>query len=499
MAAEADLPVTTNSHRDVRAVGDSVTGAFGMQRGTEYRQFNSRSENYNDNRISGQTHSEDHKSCDYMISCAADRPGTDPCRTGSRATDPHRYDPPGTDIYRTGRRVTGPYLNNSHEPDYRRMDSCGIDQRGDEYVRSERDNRLYRPPSVHIPNPMAVPSMRSSTGVKLNTFDGNGSLETFLVKFENHATYFNWSDRDRLYYLKSCLEGTAGQILWSVDSTVNFTELVRILRNRFGSEQQAERFRAELRNRRRRKGEKIQELYQDIRRLMALAYPGQVGELFEIVARDTFLDALNDRSLRVRILEREPQNLDEALNIACRLEAYDAAENYMDESDFYRRRNRQTRSSEEASNVDNSMNEERLVERMSNVMQKALDRCLGLDGSAQGPSAATAYRPKTSLSVPPIPSVPPFSPVPPVPTGSASFNGCFPQQYFHSPSASRKPNADISDVEPDYRRSSHQPKQQFTTSKDRNRRSDVCRHCGEMGHWKRDCPLFHSPQPHHNT
>ena len=57
---------------------------------------------------------------------------------------------------------------------------------------------------------------------------------------------------------------------------------------------------------------------------MALAYPSQVGELSEIVARDTFLDALNDRSLRVRILEREPQNLDEALNIACRLEAYTA-------------------------------------------------------------------------------------------------------------------------------------------------------------------------------
>ena len=159
VAAEADLPVTTDSHRNVRAVGDSVTGAFGMERGAEYRRFSSRLENYNDNRICGQTHSEDHKSCDYMISGAADRPGTDLCRTGSRAPDPHRYDPPGTDIYRTGRRVTGPYLNNSHKPDYRRTDSCGIDQRGDKYVRSERDNRLYRPPSVHIPNSMAVLSM----------------------------------------------------------------------------------------------------------------------------------------------------------------------------------------------------------------------------------------------------------------------------------------------------------------------------------------------------
>ena len=84
--------------------------------------------------------------------------------------------------------------------------------------------------------------MRASSGVKLSKFDGNGSLETFLVKFENHAGYFNWSDRDRLFHLKNCLEGAAGQILWNVDPTVSFTELVRILRNRFGSEQQAERF-----------------------------------------------------------------------------------------------------------------------------------------------------------------------------------------------------------------------------------------------------------------
>jgi len=140
---------------------------------------------------------------------------------------------------------------------------------------------------------------------------------------------------------------------------------------------------------------------------MVLAYPGQVGELSEIVARDSFLDALNDRSLGVRILEREPRNLDEALNIACRLEAFDTSENHMDEPDSYRRRNRQTRSSEEAPYVDHSMNEERLVERMTAVMRKALDRCLGLAGSAQEPSAGMSYRPEKGASVPPVSPVRP--------------------------------------------------------------------------------------------
>jgi len=97
-----------------------------------------------------------------------------------------------------------------------------------------------------------------------------------------------------------------------------------LLRNRFGNVNQTERFRVELKSRRRKCDESIQSLYQDIRRLMSLGYPGKCGSLCELVARDAFLDALNDASLRVRVLEREPSTLDAALAIVCRLEAYGA-------------------------------------------------------------------------------------------------------------------------------------------------------------------------------
>ena len=42
---------------------------------------------------------------------------------------------------------------------------------------------------------------------------------------------------------------------------------VALLKARFGSENQAERFRAELRSRQRPKGKSLQKLYQDVRRL----------------------------------------------------------------------------------------------------------------------------------------------------------------------------------------------------------------------------------------
>jgi len=127
---------------------------------------------------------------------------------------------------------------------------------------------------------------------------------------------------DRLFQLRASLEGPAGQILWDAGTTNSVRSVIRLLRARYGSEGQAERFRAELTARRRRPGESLQSLYQDICRLVALAYPGPVSSLLGIVGRDALLDALNDPALRVRILEWEPKGLDEALQLACRFEAY---------------------------------------------------------------------------------------------------------------------------------------------------------------------------------
>ena len=101
------------------------------------------------------------------------------------------------------------------------------------------------------------------------------------------------------------------------------SRIVALLKARFGSENQAERFRAELLSRKRNKGETLQNLYQDVCRLMSLTYPGESPALSDIVGCEAFLEALDDHALRVRILEKEPKNLDDALNLVSRLEAFD--------------------------------------------------------------------------------------------------------------------------------------------------------------------------------
>lgn len=158
--------------------------------------------------------------------------------------------------------------------------------------------------------------------IRLGNFSGDKCLETFLAKFENMSAYLNWSERDRLFHLKASLEGPAGQVLWDMGSQSSVSDIIRLLRARFGTDNQAERFRAELRARRRRKGEGLQSLYNDICRLVALAFPGSTNPTVQVVGRDAFLDALDDYQLRIRVLEREPQTLEAALSIASKLEAY---------------------------------------------------------------------------------------------------------------------------------------------------------------------------------
>ena len=65
---------------------------------------------------------------------------------------------------------------------------------------------------------------------------------------------------------------------------VTLEELTRLLKQRFGSVDQVERFRTELQTRKRRPGK-------DLR---SLAYPGPNTVVIDIVGHDAFLEALGD-------------------------------------------------------------------------------------------------------------------------------------------------------------------------------------------------------------
>jgi hypothetical protein len=157
--------------------------------------------------------------------------------------------------------------------------------------------------------------------LKPEKFDGRGSFETFLYMFENCAKYNGWKDDDKVAHLRWSLTGIAAQLLWDT-SDLKYKELVEKLKGRFGGKGMEEKFQNELRYRRRGKGEGLRELAQDVRRLMALAYPGERSSLAEHIARDSFLSALDDPELELRIREHDPVDLDAAVKMALRFEVF---------------------------------------------------------------------------------------------------------------------------------------------------------------------------------
>ena len=81
---------------------------------------------------------------------------------------------------------------------------------------------------------------------------------------------------------------------WSQPELNVMEAVVKVLQDRFGTLNTRERFRCELRMHKRREGEELQSLYQYVKRLVSLAYPNEKSEATSIMARDAFLEALDD-------------------------------------------------------------------------------------------------------------------------------------------------------------------------------------------------------------
>jgi len=88
--------------------------------------------------------------------------------------------------------------------------------------------------------------------LKLQHYDGTDSHDTFLRKFHSMSRYLQWNEDDAMYHLCGSLEGAAGQVLVNIAPNVTTAEVIKLLQTRFGTELQAERFKAELLVQRRR-------------------------------------------------------------------------------------------------------------------------------------------------------------------------------------------------------------------------------------------------------
>jgi len=210
---------------------------------------------------------------------------------------------------------------------------------------------------------------RSKPRMLPDKYNGNSPVESFRVQFEDCAAYNEWDCEDKVAYLRWCLTGQATQVLWDVPyGQITYEELMRRVIQRFGNEGQEEMFRSQLRNRKRKRGETLQNLYNDIWRLMSLAYPGfEASQFSQLIAKDIFLSSLDDVNLEMRCREREPKDIDEALRIALRLEQY---ERVVDRSSGNFRFNRNVRQSDDNKALNDKVRE---LGRQLKVLQKKVE------------------------------------------------------------------------------------------------------------------------------
>ena len=208
-------------------------------------------------------------------------------------------------------------------------ESAGVQPMVSETVTHEADAKDL-PPPVRVPNERQQAFRTPSAGngrknvMKPQLFDGKEPINSFLAHIEVCADFNEWSTKDKLAWLQWSLKGRAQQVLWDLPTSMlsSYEDIVKTLCQRFGSELQSEVYKIELRNRRRRKHESISELMQDIRRLMVLAYCSAASDIWESVAINAFLEALDDPELALEVRKRGPVTLEAAYQEAMLLDGY---------------------------------------------------------------------------------------------------------------------------------------------------------------------------------
>ncbi|KAL3862063.1 hypothetical protein ACJMK2_038690 [Sinanodonta woodiana] len=156
------------------------------------------------------------------------------------------------------------------------------------------------------------------------TYDGSTHWQDYLVHFELVAEINQWDDHQKALELATSLRGAAQGVLSDLhpDMRRNYRSLVNALASRFEPENQSELYRAQIKSRLRKRGEPLTELAQDIKRLVRLAYPTAPLQVREQLARDCFIDSLNDSELEWVVFQAKSQTVDDALRVGHEYEAF---------------------------------------------------------------------------------------------------------------------------------------------------------------------------------
>ena len=160
-------------------------------------------------------------------------------------------------------------------------------------------------------------------------YNGKVPWSEYHGHFESCRRVNNWTDDQAAEFLAASLQGDAVRILGDVIRHCNgltYRELVKSVETRFGSGRQAENFLVELRHRKQKPRETLQELGQAIHELAVRAYPEIPDNARDRLEKMHFIDAVADQTVREGIFRSHPKDLTEAVHAALETENFLQAE-----------------------------------------------------------------------------------------------------------------------------------------------------------------------------
>ncbi|VDI48323.1 Hypothetical predicted protein [Mytilus galloprovincialis] len=163
---------------------------------------------------------------------------------------------------------------------------------------------------------------------KPSIYDGTTNWLEYKLHFEAVAKLNNWSEDIKVLKLITCMNGAALSTLADIeiDNIPTYCYLVKLLTKRFAPENLTDVYMSQIDACVRKPGQPLQELADNIKRLVRMAYPSASLDTRDYLTYRAFRKALNDHDLELAIVQSNVETIDGALYCALKCETFRARE-----------------------------------------------------------------------------------------------------------------------------------------------------------------------------
>ena len=152
---------------------------------------------------------------------------------------------------------------------------------------------------------------------RVDRFDGvNESWVDYRMHFKATAKLNKWSNSEKSLCLIAAMKGGAQ----SDAERSSYKNIVRVLDQRYASDDHAEKHAMVLAQRCQKREESLQELGDVCRRLFTLAYPDAEGKLKDRLMKKAFIEMIADEKIQRLTARGDAQTLEEAVPLAIKYE-----------------------------------------------------------------------------------------------------------------------------------------------------------------------------------